>query len=127
MVGASTVCTNLIKLQSLLFFFSEHLKTPSLTPNSATTSTLIYNISRNNEITGPLITGYGVIRFRVPMIGKYMNTGRRRRVTISSAVPGAQYRITAWALSDGSRSATPAVEYATTGETSKTTTLVMEY
>ena len=50
------------------------------------------------------------------MIGKYVNTGRGRRVTISPAVPGAQYRITAWALGNGSRSATPAVVYATTRE-----------
>ena len=43
------------------------------------------------------------------MIGQYVNTGRGSRVTISPAVPGAQYRITAWALGDGRRSATPAV------------------
>ena len=45
------------------------------------------------------------------MIGQYVNTGRGRRVTITPVVPGAQYRyrITAWALGDGSRSATPAV------------------
>ena len=53
------------------------------------------------------------------MIGEYVNTGRGRRVTISPAVPGAQYRITAWALGNGTRSATPALEYATTGEASK--------
>ena len=54
--------------------------------------------------------------FGVPMIGEYVNTGRGRRVTISPAVPGAQYRITAWAIGDGGRSATPAVVDATTGE-----------
>ena len=53
------------------------------------------------------------------MIGQYVNAGRGRTVTISPAVPGAQYRITAWALhSNGSRSVTPAVEYATARETS---------
>ena len=50
------------------------------------------------------------------MIGQYVNTGRGRRVTISPAVPGARYRITAWALRDGRRSATPTVDDATTGE-----------
>ena len=50
------------------------------------------------------------------MIGQYVNTGRGRRVTISPAVPGVQYRIIAWALGDGRRSATPAVVDATTGE-----------
>ena len=50
------------------------------------------------------------------MIGQYVNTGRVSRVTISPVVPGAQYRITAWALGDGRRSATPAVVDATTME-----------
>ena len=63
-----------------------------------------------------MITGYEVTRFRVPMIGQYVNAGRGRRVTFSPAVPGAQYRITVWALGDGRRSATPAVVYPTTGE-----------
>ena len=56
------------------------------------------------------------------MIGEYVNAGRGRRVTISPAVPGAQYRITAWALHgnyNGGRSATPAVVYATTLEESE--------
>ena len=48
------------------------------------------------------------------MIGEYVNTGRGRRVTISPAVPGAQYRITAWALGNGSRSASSAVLNGTT-------------
>ena len=50
------------------------------------------------------------------MIRQYVNTGRGRRVTISPVVPGAQYRITAWALGDGRRSAAPAVEDVTTRE-----------
>ena len=54
------------------------------------------------------------------MIGEYENTGRGRRVTISPAVPGAQYRITAWALhNSGRRSVIPAVVSATTGEASE--------
>ena len=88
----------------------------------------MYTINRSNEIADPLIAGHEVTRFGVPMIGGYVNTGTGRRVTISPAVPGAQYRITAWALTGaGRRSATPAVEYATTGEASETTTFVMEY
>ena len=63
-----------------------------------------------------VIAGYEVTRFGVPMIGQYVNTGRGSRVTISPAVPGAQYRITAWALGDGRRSGTPAVVDATTEE-----------
>ena len=53
------------------------------------------------------------------MIGEYVHAGRGRRVTISPAVPGAQYRVKAWALGDGKRSARPAVEYVTTGEASE--------
>ena len=41
------------------------------------------------------------------------------RVPISPAVPGAQYRITAWTLGNSGRSATPAVKSVTTGEASE--------
>ena len=84
-----------------------------------TNSAVEYLVQANDDITNPLIAGYEVFRFGVLMIGKYVNTGRRGRFTISPAVPGAQYRITAWALiGNGRRSARPAVEYVTTGETS---------
>ena len=73
-------------------------------------------MQRNDDKTNPLIAGYEVIRFGVPMIGEYENTGSGRRVRIRPAVPGAQYRITAWALGGRTRSATPAVEHVTTGE-----------
>ena len=56
------------------------------------------------------------------MIGEYENAGRGESVTISPAVPGAQYRITAWALTGnniGRRSARPAVEYITPGKASE--------
>ena len=53
------------------------------------------------------------------MIEKYVNAGTGSAVAISRAVPGAQYRITAWALSASRRSAIPAVEYVTTGEASE--------
>ena len=81
-----------------------------------TNSAVEYQAQINDDITNQAITGYEVTRFGVPMIGQYVNTGRGRRVTISPAVPGAQYRITAWALGDSGRSATPAVVDATTGE-----------
>ena len=61
-----------------------------------------------------VIAGYEVTRFGVLIIGQYANTGRGSKVTISPVVQGAQYRITAWALGDGRRSATPAVVDATT-------------
>ena len=80
-----------------------------------TSSQVVYETTAHDSATR-VIAGYEVIRFGVPMIGEYENTGRGRRVTISPAVPGAQYRITAWALGGGTRSATPAVVHATTGE-----------
>ena len=107
------------ELHSLLFS-SDALNTTSLTQISVPNSKLTYYITRNNDVAGPLIAGYEVTRFGVPMIGQYVNTGTGRRVTINPVVAGAQYRITAWALGDGRRSATPAVVDATTGEESKT-------
>ena len=91
------------------------LSVSSLMVGRVTNSAVEYQVKRNDDITNAVITGYEVIRFGVPMIGEYVNTGRGRRVTISPAVPGAQYRITAWALLvSGRRSATPAVVYVTT-------------
>ena len=99
---------------------SDPLSVPSLMVDKLTNSAVEYRAQRNDAITNPLITGYEVTRFGVPMIGQYVNAGRGRRVTISPAVPGAQYRITAWALSDGRRSATPAVVNGTPGEAGET-------
>ena len=96
--------------------FSDPLSVPSLIVEVTHSAYLEYQVLSNGGITDKVIAGYEVIRFGVPMIGEYVNTGRGRRVTISPAVPGAQYRITAWALGNGSRSATPAVVDATTGE-----------
>ena len=92
------------------------LSVPSFMVNRVTNSTVEYRAQRNDAITKAVITGYEVTRFGVPMIGHYVRTGTGKRVTISPAVPGAQYRITAWALGDGRRSATPAVVDVTTGE-----------
>ena len=74
--------------------------------------------------TTRVITGYEVFRFGIPMIGEYVNTGKGRRDTISPVVPGAQYRITAWALGDltnpnNRRSEAPAVNISTIGEASE--------
>ena len=88
---------------------------PGVTVPRVTSSQVEYETTAHASATR-VIAGYKVTRFGVPMIGQYVNTGRGRRVTISPAVPGAQYRITAWALGDGRRSATPAVVVATTGE-----------
>ena len=68
-----------------------------------------------------LLDIYKKFRFRLSMIGVYVNVGRGRterprRVESSPAVQGARYRITAWALGGGSRSARPAVEHVTTGD-----------
>ena len=92
---------------------------PGVTVTDVTSSQVVYETTANGS-AARAISGYEVFRFRVPMIGEYVNAGRGRRVTISPAVPGsAQYRIIAWALGNGSRSATPAVESVTTGEASE--------
>ena len=93
----------------------DSLSVPSLTVDTVTNSAVVYKVQ--HALANLLITGYEVTRFGVPMIAKYVNAITRRTVTISPAVPGAQYRIAAWALhSDGLRSETPAVVDATTGE-----------
>ena len=79
-------------------------------------SGMMYETTAHGSATR-VIAGYEVTRFGVPMIGQYVITGRGSRVTISPAVPGAPYMITAWALGDGTRSATPAVEDVNTSET----------
>ena len=61
-----------------------------------TNSAMEYQVQ--SPVTDAMIAGYEVIRFGVPMIGEYENTGRGRRVTICPAVPDAQYRITAGEL-----------------------------
>ena len=85
-----------------------------------TNSAVEYQVQRNDDITKAVIAGYEVTRFGVPMKGEYVNTGTGRTVTISPAVPGAQYRITAWALiGNGRRSARLAVEYVIPGKASE--------
>ena len=88
---------------------------PGVTVPHVTSSQVEYQTTAHGRATR-VIAGYEVIRFGVPIIGQYVNTGRGRSVTISPAVPGAQYRITAWALGDGRRSATPAMDDVTTRE-----------
>ena len=101
---------------------SDPLSVPRVMVSDVTNSSVKYQVQAKDEITHSVITGYEVIRFGIAMIGQYVNTGTGRTVTISPAVPGAQYRITAWALYFGlsyGRSATPAVEYATPGKASE--------
>ena len=95
--------------------YTRPVPAPGVTVSGVTSSQVEYETTAHGNATR-VIAGYEVIRFGVPMIGQYVNKGRGRRVRISPAVPGAQYRITAWALGDGRRSATPAVVDATTGE-----------
>ena len=95
--------------------YTHPVPAPGVTVQHVTSSQVEYETTAHGSATR-VIAGYEVTRFGVPMIGQYVNTGRGRRVTISPVVPGAQYRITAWALGDGRRSATPAVVDATTGE-----------
>ena len=81
-----------------------------------TNSAVVYHVQTNAGRTDTVITGNRVLRFGIPMIGVYVNVGKRRTVTISPAVPAALYRITAWAVDVTRRSATPAVVDATTRE-----------
>ena len=102
-------------MRHILQFPPHPVPAPEVTVPRVTSSQVDYVTSAHGSATR-VIAGCEVTRFEVPMIGQYVITGRGSRVTISPAVPGAQYRITAWALDDGRRSATPAVVDATTGE-----------
>ena len=100
---------------------SDPLKVPTITVVKDTNLTVKYQV-RNNGANGPLIAGYEVIHFGVPMIGEYVNANTARDgITISPVIPSAQYKITAWALTDSDgRSETPAVEYVIPKAASKT-------
>ena len=102
--------------QIIITPFSSHtVPAPGVYVTRVTSSQVEYETTAHGSATR-VIAGYKVTRFGVPMIGQYVNTGRGRSVTISPAVPGAWYRIIAWTLGDGRRSATPAVVDATTRE-----------
>ena len=94
--------------------FPPHLVPPPGVNVTRVTSSKVEFVTTANSSATRVIAGYEVTRFGVPMIGQYVNTGRGRRVPINHVVPGAQYRIIAWALGDGRRSAIPAVEDVTT-------------
>ena len=101
----------------LALLSSDSLSVPGLEIKKVANSAVDYQVKRKDYQSDiSLITGYQVTRFGVLMIGEYVNAGRGRRVIIGPAVPGVQYRITAWTFGGGTRSATPAVVYATTGE-----------
>ena len=113
------LCVTLVLQLMHCLYYSDPLSVPTLTVNTATSTSVEYRVERSDTAATRVITGYVVFHFGVTMIGEYVNTGKGRNVTISPAVPGAQYRITAWALDRGTRSATPAVKSATTGGTSE--------
>lgn len=98
------------------FHYSDPLSAPRLTVDRVTNSAVTYTVDRVEQIPAPLISGYEVVRFGVPMLGEYDNAGQ---VIISPVVPGTQYKIIAWSLGIGNRSEIPAVEYVTTEETSE--------
>ena len=104
-----------IGMHHILQFPLHPVSAPGVTVSRVTSSQVEYETTAHGSATR-VISGYEVTRFGVPMIGRYVNTGRGSKVTISPAIPGAQYRITAWALGDGRRSATPTVVDATTAE-----------
>ena len=94
---------------------------PGLTVRTPTESEVSYELIKHDSNTNIIVAGYEVLRFGVPMIGEYMNAGTRGMATekISPTVPGAQYKISAWALGRMGSSATAAVEYVTAVEASE--------
>ena len=103
---------------------SDSLVVPSMTAITANDA-VEYQVEGRIRI----IVGHEVIRFRVQMVERYENAhtgqpGRRQRtITIRPAVPGAQYRITAWTIgfadNNFRRSAMPATGYVKTEQESE--------
>ena len=113
------MCVTLV-LKLYTAYSSDPLSVPRFTSYTATSTRVDYQVERSDTATIRVITGYEVSLFGVPIIGEYNNAGKKGTVPISPAVPGAQYRITAWTLGNGSRrSATPAVKSVTTGDASE--------
>ena len=104
-----------VSMHHILQFPLHPVSAPGVTVSRVTSSQVEYETTAHGSATR-VIAGYEVTQFGVPMLGQYVNTGRGSKVTISPVIPGAQYRITAWAFGDGRRSATPAVVDATTME-----------
>ena len=104
----------------VFLFYTAPIGAPELMVGNVTNSAVEFQVQSRDDMTDALISGYEVIRFGVPMIGTaYYNSGRVMGLErISPAVPGAQYRITAWALDTGgvTRSLESKVKSATTGE-----------
>ena len=104
----------------VFLLYTASIGAPGLMVGNITDSAVEYQVQSRDDMTDALISGYEVIRFGVPMIGTaYYNSGRVMGLErISPAVPGAQYRITAWALDTGGvrRSLKSKVVDATTGE-----------
>ena len=103
------VCCNMSSTSHCpyLLLSTDPLRVPGLVVGRVTNSTVAYRVQRNDDITDAVITGYNVVQFGVPMIGECENEGSAilwLTATINPAVPGAQYRITAWALGGGRRS-----------------------
>ena len=104
----------------IAYHFSGQLNVPKFFIVIRGRRRVVVDVERRDSITTRVITGVKVTRFGVPMMGTYVNTGIGARVTISPAVPGAQYRIAAWELDDGTRrSARPTVLFVTTREASE--------
>ena len=100
---------------NIIAYYSDPLSVPRLTVSVATTG-VQYQVDMSDTHT-TVLSGFEVFRFGVPMIGEYANTGRGKTVTISPVVPGAQYRITAWAqLGNVRRSTTPDMKITVIGE-----------
>ena len=92
----------------------------NVTTNSNTSITV--KIGTIHSGIDRVIIGYHRLDLGVPVVGGYVNNGKRRSRTFSSLVPGAKYKITAWGLGGGDdrrRSQSPAVMEIATVEQSE--------
>ena len=110
--------TNVLYIHPLLGILPD----VSITGTTSTDTRITVNIGTIPSGIVRVIIGYHRLDLGVPVVGEHGNNYRRSSRTFSSLVPGAKYRITAWALSGGDdrrRSQSPAVREVTTKEQSE--------
>ena len=91
----------------------------SITGTTSTDISITVKIGTTPSGIARVIIGYHRLDHGVPVVGEYVHNGGRSSRTLSSLVPGAKYRITAWGLGGGNdrkRSQSPAMREVTTME-----------
>ena len=102
--------------------FTGTLPDVSITGTTSTDTSIAVNIGNITSGIDRVIIGYHRLDLGVPVVGEHGNKGQVSLRALSSLVPGAKYRITAWGLGGSGnkrRNQSPAVREVTTMEKGK--------